>query len=216
MVQRTIIVGDIHGCFKEFLDLLEATNYNDETDRLILGGDLINKGPYSREMLEWLEQHPKVEKILGNHELKFLESARDPKSASKKMQFLLEELRDDLEKWSDYISNWPLYIEADDFLVVHGGVIPDRHPRETLPVIVTNLRYWGGKADDLNNANNPPWYELYKKEKLIVYGHWAMKGLNVRPNTIGLDTGGVYGRKLSAVILPERKIVSVDANQDYT
>jgi hypothetical protein len=215
MTKRTIIVGDVHGCFDELLKILDAASYDESNDELIFTGDLINKGPNSLGVLKWLHERPNVKKVLGNHELRFLEAAKDPKSAPKKMQFLLNELKKDIDVWCEYISSWPMYVETSDYLVVHGGVVPDKHPSETLPFITANIRYWDGTGEDMHNKSDPAWYELYKEKKLVIYGHWAIQGVMIRENTIGLDSGCVYGRKLSALILPERKIVSVDANKSY-
>ena len=50
--RRTIIIGDVHGCLYELKALIAKVNYHPDKDRLIFVGDLINKGPYSREVLE--------------------------------------------------------------------------------------------------------------------------------------------------------------------
>lgn len=47
---RVIIIGDIHGCYDEFIELLEKVEYDKKTDNLVLVGDLVNKGPYSHKV----------------------------------------------------------------------------------------------------------------------------------------------------------------------
>ena len=61
-----------------------------------------------------------------------------------------------------------------------------------------------------------PWYESYTGETTVVFGHWARPEPVVRENAIGLDTGCVYGGRLTAVILPERNLVSVPAKRAYS
>jgi hypothetical protein len=60
-----------------------------------------------------------------------------------------------------------------------------------------------------------PWYERYTDSRLVVFGHWAKPAALVRKNAIGLDTGCVYGGALTALILPERRLVSVPARRVY-
>ena len=76
--KRTIVVGDVHGCFEELLLLLQKLNYNQSLDRLILVGDVVNKGPDTLRVLDWIAAHPLVEVIKGNHELRLLQAAADP------------------------------------------------------------------------------------------------------------------------------------------
>ena len=61
----------------------------------------------------------------------------------------------------------------------------------------------------------PPWFDFYTDDKLVVFGHWAAQEGVVRENAIGLDTGCVYGKKLTALVLPERELVSVKARKQY-
>lgn len=70
----TYIISDIHGCYHEFLRMLEKINFS-VSDRLILAGDYIDRGPNSCEMLKWLEHCPEnVCPIRGNHEEEFAEN----------------------------------------------------------------------------------------------------------------------------------------------
>ena len=67
------VIGDIHGCYDEFMELLQAINFNLGTDQLYLLGDILNRGPKSIEVLEWvIKNSNKVISVLGNHEIYFL------------------------------------------------------------------------------------------------------------------------------------------------
>ena len=114
-----------------------------------------------------------------------------------------------------WIQSWPLYIEEKKFIVVHAGVVPEYPLNETPPKILTHVRYWNQKNRQMDKYSGIPWYHLYEGKRLIVYGHWAMKGLTVRNNTIGLDSGCVWGGSLSALILPKRQIIQVKAQKCY-
>ena len=212
--KKTFIVGDVHGCFQEFLAILKKADYRADTHRLILVGDIINRGPFSLKMLKWVKDN-KVEMVRGNHEQAFLSGAEKNKWASPILKQLKTEMKEELNQWVKWLSQLPLYIEEKDFLVVHAGLVPKEKPQYSAPQLLMNIRTWDGQGKEINNESNPPWYKFYKNKKLVVYGHWAKQGLKVRTNTIGLDSACVYGEKLSGVLLPERKIIQVPALKNY-
>jgi bis(5'-nucleosyl)-tetraphosphatase (symmetrical) len=212
---RTILIGDVHGCSEELAELLKAVSFDDKSDRLILLGDAINKGPDSLGVLHLIRDN-KAECLMGNHELGFLNwlEANIPLGRSG-FDRVKEQLGEELLTWVGWMKQLPLFIEGADFLAVHGGLVPGVALNEMSARMLTRIRTWDGKGEDINNPNNPAWYEFYHEKKLVVYGHWAARGLNVRANTIGLDSGCVWGGHLSALILPEKKIVQVKAKKTY-
>lgn len=212
--ERTIIIGDVHGCKEELEELLNKLDYTAKKDRLIFVGDLINKGPDSLGVLEMVFSL-KAEVVLGNHEFGFLRYLEDSSLVFDGFEKLKVQLEKTLNFWKSWFYQLPRFIEDDDFLVVHAGVIPEKLPAQTPTYILTNIRTWDGKGEELNNPENPSWFDLYHNQKLIVFGHWARKGLILRENAIGLDTGCVYGRKLTAVVLPQRMIYQVSAKKVY-
>ncbi|MGB0453226.1 MAG: metallophosphoesterase [Bacteriovoracaceae bacterium] len=223
-INRNLFIGDVHGCFDELLDLLKKLKYNSNKDCLYFVGDLINKGPKNFEVLKWIMRQQaegkEVYSVLGNHDWAFYRYATRTQDERKfnNLYFnkLIEKLGEELSDAVNWIEQLPLYIETSDFIVVHAGVAPGirlkDHPRQ----ILTLIRTWDGGEGDFSSLDNPSWFDLYKGEKLIVYGHWAANGLNQRKNTIGLDSGCVYGGQLSALILPDREVVSVPAKKDYS
>lgn len=213
-LRKTLIIGDVHGCLKEFLALLKKANYTAKSHRVILVGDIINRGPYSLEMLEWTRKKG-VELVCGNHEQAFINGVRNNSYLSPVFKTLKKNMKKDLNKWMKWLEALSFYIEEEDFLVVHAGLVPGEHPKYSDPHFLMNIRTWDGKGEDLKSVFNPAWYSYYKNRKTVIYGHWANQGLNVRKNTIGLDTGCVYGYTLSGVLLPERKILQVPALQIY-
>ena len=212
--KRSIIVGDVHGCFDELLDLLRNCAFDSVEDRLIFVGDLINKGPKSLETLNFVRDG-NFEVTMGNHDLKFLRGCKKNKPLGLELEKLKSQLQPNLEGWLSWMETWPHFIETPDFFVVHAGLVPQQHPSQTPIKILANIRHWDGKGLNLNNDQDPAWHELYKEKKLVVYGHWALQGLHIKENSIGLDSGCVYGRQLSAVILPEREIIQVQAHATY-
>lgn len=213
MSTRTIIIGDVHGCIEELNQLLDKVSYQ-ESDRLIFVGDLINKGPHSYQVVKKVRDLD-AECVKGNHELRFIQYVRNKESGREKWEKIKLEFGDKLSECVDWLDQLPMYIDDPEFLVVHAGLAPGKKPEQTTDHILANIRTWDGIGADLNRASHPAWYDLYKEEKLIIYGHWAMQGLCVKSHTIGLDSGCVYGNELSALLLPERKVVQVSAAEQY-
>ncbi|MBI3565053.1 MAG: metallophosphoesterase [Elusimicrobia bacterium] len=207
-MKRTIIIGDVHGCSAELKDLLRAVNARPD-DRLISVGDLINKGPDSRGVMEWAMGARNLECVVGNHELRFVNCWR--RSAVPRARPHDEEtwhqLGDLREAAMRYAASWPLTIDGGSFLVVHAGFDPRKSLGLQSVAALTDIR----RLRDTDE----PWYESYRGRQLVVYGHWSKPAAVVRPNSIGLDTGCVYGGALTALILPERRLVSVPARRVY-
>ena len=212
-MQRTLIIGDVHGCLHELQELLDTMNYSAE-DRLIFVGDLIQRGPHSLETLRYVRSLD-AEVVCGNWELAFIRYMEGAHALEDKFRNLLRQMGPGTMYWLQWIRSFPMYIEGESFLVVHGGLVPDEHPSQSEPYLLANLRTWDGKGEDLDNPHNPPWYELYNDNKLVVFGHWARQGLLVRDNVIGLDSGCVYGNRLSGLELPSRIIHQVESHETY-
>lgn len=195
---RTLIIGDVHGCLRELELLLEKVGFRNGADRLIFVGDLINKGPNSLGVLQRVYELG-AEVVIGNHEHAMLKS----KTAAYPRELVA------------WVKTWPSFIEEKDFMVIHGGLIPGLHPKDSDPAIFTRLRTWNPKLKMPGKSADPAWFEFYTGKKLVVFGHWASKGLVWRENAIGIDTGCVYGRKLSCLCLPSKQLIQVDALEVY-
>lgn len=207
--RKTFVIGDVHACFDEFLNLLKKIEYKKTKHRLILVGDIINRGPYSLKMLEWVRDH-QIEMVRGNHEQIFIEKAYSD-DLSPSLKKLKQDMEGKLEDHLAWLSKLPFYIEEKDFIVVHAGIAPGQSVQNCKPHLLMNIRTWDGKGEDIQSLDQPAWHELYQEKKLVLYGHWAKQGLKVKANSIGLDTGCVYGGQLSGILLAERRIVQVPA-----
>ena len=204
--KRTIFIGDVHGCLDELQELLGLLQPQ-EQDRVILLGDLINRGPHSAEVVKYAAQKG-YESILGNHEDHYLRNYKNHARYAK----LHKKLGSELHAW---IKRLPLYIEDKKFLAVHAGLQPHTKLSDIPRRVLLNIRTWDGEGEDLNNPDFPAWYEFYKEERPVFYGHWASQGLCLRRNTFGLDSGCVYGRALSGYILEEAQLFQVQAAKVY-
>lgn len=204
---RTIVIGDVHGCFLELQDLLRAVKAQPD-DRLISVGDLISKGPDSRAVIEWAMKTRNLECVLGNHELRLRRHWRAGTHSNEKAHDVdtYRQLGDLYEGAMLWIDKLPLTISGPGFLVVHAGFDPAEGLEWQTSAQLTNLRHL---------PDGRPWYEAYRERTLAVFGHWAKRRPVVRPNAVGLDTGCVYGGSLTALILPERILISVPARRVY-
>ena len=207
---RTIVLGDVHGCLRELEALLRAAEAC-PSDRLVSVGDLIAKGPDSRGVLDWALETPNLDCVLGNHELRLLEAWRRGRLPEAKPYDAetCRQLAPDYGRYISFLSSWPSSVRGAGWFAVHAGFDPrgpalDRQPRERL----ASLR--------LLEDTGRPWYEQYAAPRLAVFGHTPRRdGPLVRDNAVGLDTGCVYGGRLTAIILPERRLVSVPARRAY-
>ncbi|MDH5561089.1 MAG: metallophosphoesterase [Deltaproteobacteria bacterium] len=214
MKNRSIIIGDVHGCIIELEDLLAKIAFNQKKDVLYFTGDIINRGWYSKEVYHKVKQL-EATVILGNHELRLINEDRGILKPKERTLKLREEFGEGFKSFMEDIKTWPLFVDSEDFTLVHGGIIPGVALKDSDPGMMTRIRTWDGTGKDIANPSNPPWFDFYHKEKLAVFGHWAALQGIVRDNVIGLDTGCVYGKKLSALILPQREIVSTPAREVY-
>ena len=212
MENRKIIIGDLHGCYDEALKILEQVDYNKETDQIYLVGDLIHRGLYSKACFQFYYDY-NCKSVLGNHELEHLKVKSGEWDESSRVTTLKNEFGEELYgKFIAEISKWPLYIEEDEFILVHAGIPPDQSHLNSDLDILTTIRT---VADPNDPSIIKPWFEFYTGEKLVVFGHWSRLGGLISKNVIGLDMGCVFGRSLRALVLPERKIVEVKALKQY-
>ena len=216
MPGRLIAIGDIHGCHKEFADLLDKLDLKKD-DRLILLGDLINRGPDSGKVVELAREHATVS-LLGNHELRHLNYRRtdDPTHLKKYDYATIDQLRG--KDW-DYLENMKLTYEDEEFGVVfvHGGFLPDRPWQKQPARIVTRIQnVEKGEAKKRSEAPDAPhWSELWSGPPFVVYGHTPRDDVYKTKWALGIDTACVMGGALTAYILPEKRIVQVKAREAY-
>lgn len=220
---RTLLIGDIHGCYKELKELLLKVNYNPVNDRLISLGDLVHKGPKSWKVLEFFYNN-KAEVIMGNHDLYFLNSMKGiykPYAEGEKIISKSVLTKKKLIKWMD---TWPTYIEADEFIAVHASLNPaKKNYSATTKHDMTSARYFNIKTKKMivNTSKRipdiKPWYHVFDPQKVnnkkIVFGHWAQPLPRFYKNFRCLDTGCCYGGNLSCLILPDDKLVKVPSQQ---
>jgi len=210
----TIIIGDLHGCFDEARALLDRLAVS-ETDRVIFAGDLVDRGPKPRECVELAM---KYESILGNHEEKHLQQQkRKDKDLSPDHLTTRRALSD--EHYA-YFKKLPLFIRIPEAnaVVLHAGVLPNVEIEKQDAYHLLHAQcvkppekksYWPSKAPSTHTF----WTNHWKGPERVIFGHTVFDKPLVTEFAVGIDTGCVYGGKLTAVILPTWEIVSVPSAQ---
>jgi hypothetical protein len=212
MSGRTIVIGDIHGCYDELLELLEKVALGAD-DRVVCVGDLIVKGWKNREVLDFLMTDKRFSSVLGNHDRVLMRHWRGEKVRLKKAhKKALAELEADRERYAAYLESLPLALDTGSHLVVHAGVRPGVPLAEQSVEDLTELRTLG---EDRRSREGTPWYEVYEGEKTVLFGHWPAGELRRGPRALGIDTGCVYGYELTAYVIETEEVVRVQAHRAY-
>lgn len=212
MGSRTIVVGDIHGCYDELIDLLDKVGFASE-DRVICVGDLITKGPKNREVLDRFMSDPQFTSVIGNHDLALRRRWNGEKFKLKDSQKPThKDLKKDKERYVPFLNQLPFTIDLGTHLVVHAGLRPGLELFSQTTEDMTELRSLG---EDRASRKGTPWYEVYDGDKIVLFGHWPSQEPRRGKKAIGLDTGCVYGGQLTAYIIETDELVSVQARQVY-
>lgn len=121
----TWAVGDVQGCFGAFRELLARIGYRRGRDRILLVGDLVNRGPDSLGMLRWArDQGDSVRLLLGNHDLHLL-AQHAGVSKARRADTLEAVLADpEADDLCDFLAGQPFLLEEGPFVVIHAGFLP--------------------------------------------------------------------------------------------
>ncbi len=216
--------SDFHGEYSLFIKLLEKINFSD-SDRFIICGDIIEKGPESVRLAQYVFSKPNIECILGNHEYAFLkfyksileESPDDFDSVLSRLQAYFPDGH--LLDWEtvDRIESLPLFIEENDFICVHSG-LPLDSDGNILPL-------YNASAEELvfdRRFKNPD--VLHKSPKCVFFGHTETSAVSGKNKIIGylrspgeqpksisdfikvhLDTGAWHGGAMSCLCVDTLK-----------
>src|SRR2546426_11330267 len=119
---RTIVIGDIHGCFDELTDLLELLELRAD-DRVIAVGDLIVKGEKNREVLDRFIKDRRFSSVVGNHDRALRQAWRgEPIRLTKAQEKTKAELESDRDRYAKYLKSLSYLIDLGSHLVVHAGI----------------------------------------------------------------------------------------------
>jgi len=211
-MKRTIVIGDIHGCYDELIALLKKVDLQ-TLDRVVAVGDLTVKGPKSREVLDLFIKDDQFSSVIGNHDLALVRHWRGERVSLKSSQ---EAARRELEQGGDhyfqYLNALPFKADLGSHVEVHAGLRPGVPLEEQSQEDLTELRTLG---PDRTSRQGVPWYEVYADAKIALFGHWPAAEPRRGRSAIGLDTGCVYGNRLTAHIIETGEFISVEAEKAY-
>jgi predicted phosphodiesterase len=216
-MMRTLFIGDVHGCAEELDALLHACGHR-RGDRVVLVGDLVAKGPDSAGVVRRARERGMLA-VRGNHDEHVLRWRAGKMPEGKKLKREHKQVLDTLEDedWA-YLESLPMHLHVPELnvRVVHGGLVPGVPLEEQKPELMLNLRSITPDGEPSKKMEaGAPWASQWKGPELIIFGHDALRGVQRYPYAIGLDSGCVYGRELTAYVLPEGRFYSVKARRVY-
>ncbi|TXS57323.1 polynucleotide kinase-phosphatase [Streptomyces sp. t39] len=222
------IIGDIHGCRSELETLLGRLGYEDgvhpDGRTAVFVGDLVDRGPDSPGVLRRVMGMVAAGSALcvpGNHENKL---ARWLKGRNVQRTHGLAETIEQLEKEDDafreqvreFIDGLVSHYVLDEgrLVVCHAG-LPEKYHGRTSGRVRSHALYGEttGETDEFGLPVRYPWAEDYRGRAAVVYGHTPVPSTSWINNTICLDTGAVFGGRMTALRWPERELVDVPAEK---
>ncbi|MER6750840.1 polynucleotide kinase-phosphatase [Streptomyces fungicidicus] len=222
------IIGDIHGCSAELEALLGKLGYTDgvhpEGRTAVFVGDLVDRGPDSPAVLRRVMAMVKAGHALcvpGNHENKYGRHLKGRKvqhthglaETVAQMDGESEEFRAEVREFIDgLVSHYVL--DGGRLVVCHAG-LPEKYHGRTSGRVRSHALYGEttGETDEFGLPVRYPWAEDYRGRAAVVYGHTPVPEATWLNNTICLDTGAVFGGRLTALRWPERELVDVPAER---
>jgi hypothetical protein len=209
---RTIVIGDIHGCYDELVALLEKLNF-ESNDRVVAVGDLTVKGPKSRDVLDLFSKDSRFASVAGNHDLALIRRWRaEQASLTHAQQKTFDELSIHGDRYFRQLASLPFLINLTSHVVVHAGLRPGVALNEQSIDDLTELRTLG---EDRTSREGSPWYEVYNGPVVALFGHWPAAKPRLGKHAIGLDTGCVYGGQLTAYQIESGEFSSIVAAGAY-
>lgn len=208
-MNRKLIFGDIHGCYDEFIALLNQIGV-DETDEIISVGDIVDRGPKSLELYDFFKLRKNATVIMGNHERKHLNGVLSYAQEIVKVQFGSR-----YEEFVEWLNTLDYHYETEEAIIVHAFFEHDKslaNQQETVLAGSTS----GTKYLEKKYAANTFWQSYYSGEKPIIYGHHVVGDFpKIINKTYGIDTGACHGGMLTAIELPSFKIHQIKVEQEY-
>ncbi|GAA4896545.1 polynucleotide kinase-phosphatase [Streptomyces coeruleoprunus] len=222
------IIGDIHGCSSELETLLGKLGYENgrhpEGRTAVFVGDLVDRGPDSpgvlRRVMDMVASGDAL-CVPGNHENKL---GRWLSGRKVRLTHGLAETVEQLEREDDafrarvreFIAGLVSHYVLDEgrLVVCHAG-LPEKYHGRTSGRVRSHALYGDttGETDEFGLPVRYPWAEEYRGRATVVYGHTPVPDTSWLNNTICLDTGAVFGGRLTALRWPERELVDTPAER---
>jgi protein phosphatase len=234
MSEKYDIIGDVHGCYDELVELILILGYKIENEKIyhpygrkiILLGDLVDRGPKIMEVLALAIQITREGSgfsILGNHEFKFRKylSGKNIK-LSESVQRTIDQLNNMpvvfLNTIKEFLHSLPYYkiLDQGNLVVAHAGIKEDMIGKESEEI--RSFCIYGdtnGETDEYGLPVRRDWALNYRGNSWIIYGHTPVPSPYWQNKSVNIDTGCVFGNTLTALKYPEMETVSVKARKVY-
>lgn len=211
--KQIVVIGDVHGCYDELMELLKISETCGKDTLKLFVGDLINKGPKSEELLEFFMSNSiTCQSVRGNHDEVVLREylrSRNPDYSVPLQNVWMKNLDADKIR---FIQELPYTISLPSLgaVVVHAGLVPGRGVEGTSIEDMVSMRNiivkdpWeegGMQGCKKVVEGSVPWGSLWAGPPHVYFGHDAIRLLQRWPHCTGLDTGCVYGKHLTGIFL---------------
>ena len=233
------IIGDVHGCFDELVELLKELGYEISTQpdgetvveppqgrKAIFVGDFVDRGPKVAEVLRLVMGMQKTEAALcvpGNHDVKLVRALQGRNvnpthGLAESLSQLEEESAEFKTQITEFLNGLVSHyvLDSGKLVVAHAGMKAELQGRASGRV--REFALYGettGETDEFGLPIRIDWADEYRGNAMVVYGHTPVAEPQWVNRTINIDTGCVFGGKLTALRYPEKEIVSVPAYQTY-
>ncbi len=232
------IIGDVHGCFDEVVQLLRQLGY-DVTDsalqptaqhphgrKAVFLGDLVDRGPNSPAVLRLVMSMVGQGSALcvpGNHDVKLMRKlrGRDVK-VTHGLAETLAQLETETQEFKDSIASFidglvsHYVLDGGKLVVAHAGLKAELQGRASARV--REFAMYGettGETDDYGLPVRYNWAADYRGTAMVVYGHTPVVEPQWVNRTICIDSGSVFGGSLTALRYPEKELVQISAARMY-
>lgn len=230
------VIGDVHGCYDELCELLSKLGYQVDTSnhmavppvrrKAIFLGDLCDRGPKNVDVLQLVMNMQAAGAalcVLGNHDKKLLQKLQGGKvQMTHGLNLTIAQLEQEPPEWVEQVKAFltglisHYVLDNGKLAVAHAGVKEKYQGRSSGRV--RDFCLYGettGETDEFGLPIRLPWAEEYRGSATVLYGHTPFQEVQSLNRTHCIDTGCVYGGKLTAYRYPEKEIVQVSARQTY-
>ncbi|MBE8517531.1 polynucleotide kinase-phosphatase [Amycolatopsis sp. H6(2020)] len=222
------VIGDVHGCAAELEELLAELGYADgvhpDGRTAVFVGDLVDRGPDTPGVLRRvmaMASSGNALVVCGNHEQKLVRALHGRKvNVAHGLAESLEQLGTESEEFRRQVHEFcdgliaHYVLDGGKLVVAHAGLPERYHGRASGRV--RSMALYGdttGETDEYGLPVRLPWARDYRGAAMVLYGHTPTLEPEWVNNTMCLDTGAVFGGKLTALRYPEREVVSVKAHK---
>jgi len=233
--RRLDVIGDVHGCVDELEALLALLGYVQEDAHAwrvpagraaLFVGDLVDRGPKNVRALRiamHLVETGQALWVPGNHDLG-LQAYLDKRTVPFLwgLDLTVEELARESKEFRrtvrEFLRSLPSHYLLDEgrLVVAHAGLPEKLHGRDSRTIRhLAACGFRPGESDPPTPEKRHAWVKRYRGEAAVVHGHTPVREPQWRNNTIDIDTGCVFGGRLTALRWPERELVSVPAARVY-